>query len=129
MTKDNSIAKRLTTLRAQKGLSQNELAELSGVAPAQISRYESGVNVPRAHIIAKLAKALGVQYSFLESGFFVDDDELWTQMSINKDNTATVSLELDNETLEIAKKSAEIRGVSLEDYLKWLLVYGITGPK
>lgn len=129
MTKDNSIAKRLTTLRAQKGLSQSELAELSGIAPAQISRYESGANIPRAHIIAKLAKALGVQYSFLQYGFEVDDDEMWTQMSLNKDNTATISLTLDDETLDIAKKSAEIRGVSLEDYLKWVLVYGITGPK
>lgn len=129
MTKDNSIAKRLTTLRAQKGLSQSELAELSGIAPAQISRYESGANIPRAHIIAKLAKALGVQYSFLQYGFEVDDDDMWTQMSLNKDNTATISLTLDDETLDIAKKSAEIRGVSLEDYLKWVLVYGITGPK
>ncbi|WNP29343.1 helix-turn-helix transcriptional regulator [Morganella morganii] len=129
MTKDNSIAKRLTTLRAQKGLSQSELAELSGIAPAQISRYESGANIPRAHIIAKLAKALGVQYSFLQYGFEVDDDEMWAQMSLNKDNTATISLTLDDETLGIAKKSAEIRGVSLEDYLKWVLVYGITGPK
>ncbi|AND12596.1 MULTISPECIES: helix-turn-helix domain-containing protein [Proteus] len=129
MIKNNSIAKRLTELRAQKGLSQSELAELSGVAPAQISRYESGINVPRAHIIAKLAKALGVQYSFLENGFSMDGENLLTQMSMNKDNTATISLELDNETLEIAKKSAEIRGISLEDYLKWLLVYGITGPK
>ncbi|MBI6474687.1 helix-turn-helix domain-containing protein [Proteus mirabilis] len=129
MIKNNSIAKRLTELRAQKGLSQSELAELSGVAPAQISRYESGINVPRAHIIAKLAKALGVQYSFLENGFSMDGENLLTQMSMNKDNTATISLELDNETLEIAKKSSEIRGISLEDYLKWLLVYGITGPK
>ena len=129
MIKNNSIAKRLTELRAQKGLSQSELAELSGVAPAQISRYESGINVPRAHIIAKLAKALGVQYSFLENGFSMDGENLLTQMSMNKDNTATISLELDNESLEIAKKSAEIRGISLEDYLKWLLVYGITGPK
>lgn len=55
------FASRLSTLLAQKGLSQKELAIRTGLTPAAISRYVSGDRVPREIIVAKIAKALDVQ--------------------------------------------------------------------
>lgn len=59
---------RLTKTRAAMGWSQQELAEASGVAAAQISRYESGRSEPRPEVIGKLAKALDVQFDWLARG-------------------------------------------------------------
>lgn len=59
------FASRLSTLLAQRGLTQKELAEKTGLTPAAVSRYVSGARVPREIIVAKIAKALGVQPSDL----------------------------------------------------------------
>jgi len=45
--------------RTEKGLSQKELAELSGVPQQNISYYEQGVRVPGADSLYRLAVALG----------------------------------------------------------------------
>ena len=68
MTLDNDFTQRLAQLRAERGLSQQELADITGIAAAQISRYESGKNAPRPGIVAKLAKALDVSMEYLSTG-------------------------------------------------------------
>ena len=60
MTINNGFAERLRLLRGERGLSQVELANLAGIAPAQLSRYELGKAHPRSEVLAKLASALGV---------------------------------------------------------------------
>lgn len=55
------FASRLSALLNQRGLSQKDLAELTGLTPAAISRYISGARTPRAIVVAKIAKALEVQ--------------------------------------------------------------------
>jgi XRE family transcriptional regulator, fatty acid utilization regulator len=51
---------RLKTLRLKVGLSQNDLAEKSGVNVDNIQNAEQGRRVPRVEILLKLARALGV---------------------------------------------------------------------
>ena len=51
---------RLMKLRDQKQLSQHKLAEQSGVSQQMISAIEKGIREPRADILYKLARALGV---------------------------------------------------------------------
>src|SRR5256885_12824933 len=46
----NTFGARLIRARVAKGLSQSDLAASSGIAPAQISRYEADKNQPRLHI-------------------------------------------------------------------------------
>jgi transcriptional regulator with XRE-family HTH domain len=59
---------RLLKARSAMGWSQQNLAEVSGVAAAQISRYEAGRSAPRAEVVAKLAKALKVEFDWLALG-------------------------------------------------------------
>ena len=68
MINSDDFAKRLKQRRLAMGFSQSELGRLSGLAPAQISRYESGVNIPRDDIAAKLASALYTDLEWLTSG-------------------------------------------------------------
>lgn len=55
-----SLAKNLARFRKEKGLTQEELVRLSGVAISQIRRYETDKSLPSLDVIIKLAKALGV---------------------------------------------------------------------
>lgn len=56
---------RLSALLSQRGLTQKELALSTGLTPAAISRYLSGDRMPRAIVVARIAKALDVQPSDL----------------------------------------------------------------
>jgi transcriptional regulator with XRE-family HTH domain len=53
-------AARITALRKSQGLSQEALAEQSGVSLRTIQRVEQGDTVPRGHTVQALAAALGV---------------------------------------------------------------------
>ncbi|MGI6033640.1 MAG: helix-turn-helix domain-containing protein [Coriobacteriales bacterium] len=55
------FASRLSTLLQQRGISQEDLALMTGLTPAVICRYVNGDRTPRAIVVAKIAKALGVQ--------------------------------------------------------------------
>jgi len=55
------MAKRLRELREAKGLSQDDLARLSGVARATIQSAELGRRKPRPSTRRRLAQALGVR--------------------------------------------------------------------
>ena len=51
---------RLKDIRERKNLTQEELANLSGVSARSIQRYESGASRPRVEATEKIAKALNV---------------------------------------------------------------------
>lgn len=51
---------RLKTIREEKGLTQQQLSDRSGVSVRTIQNYESGSYSPRFGIVDKLAEALGV---------------------------------------------------------------------
>ncbi|AJJ19360.1 helix-turn-helix domain-containing protein [Yersinia intermedia] len=68
MTKYDGIAERMIERRAELGWTQEQLSKESGVAAAQISRYEAGINTPRANVIAKLAKGMMIPFSWLAYG-------------------------------------------------------------
>ncbi|WP_126312901.1 helix-turn-helix domain-containing protein [Delftia acidovorans] len=72
MNTENSFGERLLRARVGKRLSQSALAAAVGITPAQISRYESGKNMPRPHITAQLAEALGVDARWLEGSIAYD---------------------------------------------------------
>ncbi len=68
---DVQIGKKLRQLRNMKGLSQNSLAQESGITFQQVQKYEKGVNRISAARLYDFAKILGTDIVF----FFKDLDE------------------------------------------------------
>ena len=62
---DALIATRLLALRQAKGLSLAELAEMSGVSKAMISKVERAQSSPTAVLLGRLAAGLGVSLAQL----------------------------------------------------------------
>jgi transcriptional regulator with XRE-family HTH domain len=58
-----SIGTRIIQLRNQKGLTQQQLSDLTGLAPSYLSRIENRHLEPRPHTLSKIASALGVPMS------------------------------------------------------------------
>lgn len=129
MTK-NSFPERLQQVRIERGLSQTDLANAVNIAPGQINRYESGKNMPRPHLIAKLAGALGVFPDWLTSGSGPRDSgsrsayskHLDVHMRERMSGGMDVSMEMDEEIFQIVKAGAEEAGLPIDDYLKELLL-------
>lgn len=74
MNLDDRIRKNLKETRIEKGLSQQTLAELSGISNTTISSYETGKKTPNIDSLARLANALKVSidrlcYGTAESSF------------------------------------------------------------
>jgi len=59
---------RLKALRKQKNWSQKELAAKVVIRFQQLNKYESGLNVPPADMLIKLAHALDVSVDYLLTG-------------------------------------------------------------
>ena len=64
----------LARLRREKGLTQEQLEELSDVSQQYLSGLESGVRNPTILILTRIAKALGVSLFTLLAG--LDDQTL-----------------------------------------------------
>ena len=71
LTFDNAIAVNLRRLRAERDLTLDQLANVSGVSRAMISRIERAEASPSALLLAKLCAALGTSLS----AFFADADK------------------------------------------------------
>ena len=56
-----SFGRRLQALRVQRGLSQEELADASGLGPAEVRRVERGQRDLSVIALADLAKALDIR--------------------------------------------------------------------
>ena len=59
---------RLKGLRKQENWSQKELAALVDIRFQQLNKYESGLNIPPAGMLIKLADALHVSLDYLLTG-------------------------------------------------------------
>jgi transcriptional regulator with XRE-family HTH domain len=67
-----SIGTRVMQIRNQKGISQRELSQRSGIAGSYLSRIENRHLEPRPKTLRKIAKALGVPLA----EFFEDRDQI-----------------------------------------------------
>ena len=76
----------LKKARTDKGISQSQLAELMGIHPAHISRYERNQTVPSIDVVKKFADLLEVTTDMLVYGGEkakekITDDELLTMFA------------------------------------------------
>ena len=67
------FAERLIELRKERGLTQKELAEKTGVSEKAVSKWETGRGFPDTGLILPLAEALQVSVNELLSGQKLDD--------------------------------------------------------
>lgn len=63
----NSIGKNIQRLRANRGLSQNDLAELVGSSQGQIGNIESGRSNGSIGLLNRIANVFGIKLSDLTS--------------------------------------------------------------
>lgn len=90
MSIDELIARRLLALRKSKGLNLEQLAELSQVSKAMISKIERQESSPSATILGRLAAGLGVSITQLLSEENAppkllrrqDEQEIWQDPNI-----------------------------------------------
>jgi transcriptional regulator with XRE-family HTH domain len=54
------FAEKLSKMRKERGLTQQEMAEKAGVGIAQLRRYEGGKSSPTLEVIKNISKTLGV---------------------------------------------------------------------
>lgn len=60
-----NIGERITQLRKQQSLSQDELAKRASVSRTIIGNYERNANTPSIEVLLKLAKVFNVSVDFL----------------------------------------------------------------
>lgn len=58
----------LTSIRKKKGMTQKQVADILGVVPKTVSKWETGNGFPDTELIGKLAKALDISVETLLSG-------------------------------------------------------------
>ncbi len=68
-----SFSSRVKEIREKRGMNQSALANLLGVTPTAVWNWEQGNSLPRRPMLAKLAKVLGVDESYLTDGEEVDN--------------------------------------------------------
>ena len=64
---DNFIGDNINALRIDKGLSQEQLAEIAGVGQTTVSAWECGTSVPRKAPILRICERLGLEYDDIMS--------------------------------------------------------------
>jgi transcriptional regulator with XRE-family HTH domain len=67
---------RLKVLRKKNNWAQKELAAKVDIRFQQLNKYESGLNIPPAEMLVKLADVLDVSVDFLLTGNPVEDSPL-----------------------------------------------------
>ena len=66
----NEVTNKIKTFCTDTGISEEELAERTGLSPEQIKMIIAGDNIPSLSSLIKIARALGVRL-----GTFLDDSE------------------------------------------------------
>lgn len=90
---DNSVGKRIETLRKSKKISQEDLAEKVGVSRMTVYKWESGTSVPNYANMQALARALETTVSFFtdETSFGCDEEEREKESA--RENEVALSVE------------------------------------
>lgn len=117
---DKELGERLIKARSGHGWSQADLSEVSGVAAAQISRYEAGKANPRTEVVAKLARALAVSFDWLRTGEGVPEAEAEVP-KYPASQSKVLSVELDEETRDGLTAIAGRNGMTTEMALKHIV--------
>ena len=75
----DSFKKRVKDIMQNKGLKQSDLAKMTGITEATISRYCNGRRTPNIKVLVKIAKILNVSTDYLLG--IKDDNGKWIPCS------------------------------------------------
>lgn len=129
----NTIGKRIANLRKEKQLKQDDLAQMLGVSPQAVSKWENDQTCPDITLLPDLAKILGVTVDELLSGkqavqptvTLVPEekrkslDELMFRIVVDSSDGDKVRVNLPLKLLQIAMEmGVEMPQVSSNDALK-----------
>ena len=64
----NTIGKRISEYRKKKNLKQDELAEMLGVSPQAVSKWENDLSCPDISLMPELSRILGISIDELVQG-------------------------------------------------------------
>ena len=67
-----SFSTRLVALMAERGMTQRDLSQASGVSQGTISKYINGKQVPKSRELYMISKALSVQMESWFEGVFIE---------------------------------------------------------
>ena len=70
------IGKLILTKRKEKGITQQQLADMLGVTSKVVSKWENGKSMPDVGIIPELCKVLGISISTLFNGEEIEDEQI-----------------------------------------------------
>lgn len=130
---DMTIGKRIATLRKEKGLRQEELAEVLGISGQAVSKWENDQTCPDISLLPPLAKILGVTVDELLSGKQEDTPvvqllppeqrknikDMMLRIIVNSPDEVKVRVNLPMALVQIAMDSGlELPDVSANDALK-----------
>lgn len=87
------FARRLQALREQRGLTQTQLGQRAGMAPAAISHFETAQRVPSLESFAKLVDALEVSADSLLGRIGLDDSAQVDPIFLRASNANARTLE------------------------------------
>ncbi|WP_167957507.1 helix-turn-helix domain-containing protein [Anaerosporobacter faecicola] len=115
-----SFAENLKTLRKEKQLSQEDLAELMGVSRQAVSKWEQGSGYPEMEKLLLLSKKLNVSldYLLLEERMAIhSEDEAEERRNILEKNTMETDKEAqtDKEVQQVVNRSGTITIKSYDD--------------
>ncbi|MGQ9589632.1 MAG: helix-turn-helix domain-containing protein [Planctomycetota bacterium] len=107
--------RKILNLRCDREISQQDLAKACGITPSALSKIEAGINSPRAHVLWRIAKNLGVTVEYLldEAMPYPYPGYAYRQSFFEKkeDPNATVRVEVTREEkafLDALRKSSQV---------------------
>lgn len=105
---NESFGKRLARLRAEKAMTQRDLASKAGISWSQISRYESDLAQPRLKVLMKLAEALDVH----------KDD-------LKPPGKKEITLSLSDEMISKIEELAETKKIAFDQAVQLIVIMGM----
>lgn len=122
MATPSEIGARILSCRTRLRFSQQEIADLAGIAPSQFYRYEAGRTKPRPAMADRLAEALGVSTKWLMTGQgdMERDQEDNTGLR-DASNLHVIPVEFTPGEAKLLKRYAKSRGMTPEQVLKMVM--------
>lgn len=114
-----SIGAFIRQIRKEKGMTQEQLAELLGTSQRSVSRWENGKTMPDLSLYEPLCEALGIQVSELLYAKKMTSDEKATQGETSALNLLTTQSQL--ETFVILAEILIVVGIIISITLTSLL--------